>query len=361
MERCTEIGPVEDKEKFKGVNRYFYRFFYDDNNMSPERFEDAVFHEESSGRSDECYCCAKREQTRFDHSTRVTGHISRDHATPSFSHNGVEYKLHDCIYMLPERSDEPHTIARIIHIRCEGHFNWVVKDHSKLRNSVQKIHVTAQILRRYDDFNGDYFSEFNRGDKHGVRDNRRLYLTNDTENIDPDEKLLGKCHVVHPNRLKNLMKYKDLDDTFYVADKVRYGANSKVANGKFSLKDIEPLNAEDFRDSDDGNEMVEIEESRHEVFAKAGRKLKAMDVFAGCGGLTSGLHESGAVETLWGIELDVEASRTLKRNFPGMTVYNADANFLLHRALLEELGTAKGSVKDPRGNAMPSMPKRGEV
>lgn len=366
MERCTQIGPLEEGDRFKKPNNYFYRFFYDESETSTTRtkFEDATFHEENlevSGaeHSQQCYCCAKLEQIQCEHSTRVTGTINEDRSAESFTHNGVEYKLNDCVYMLPRASDEPNTIGQIIHINCTGGFNWAVKNPAKLRDSVQGVRITIQILRRYDDFNCDYRSEFKRGEKHAIRDSRRLYLTNRTKTIPVDDKLLGKCHIVHPDRISNLAKYKDLDDTFYVADREPDYSDGIVARKAIVLEDLEPLGAEDFQDSVDGNKLVGIEECRRENFVKAGLKLRAMDVFAGCGGLTSGLHEGGAVETLYGIEWDIDASRTLKRNFPHMTVYNENANTLLQRAIQEERGTAPGVMKDLQGRPMPPMPKCG--
>ncbi|KFX99338.1 hypothetical protein O988_03927 [Pseudogymnoascus sp. VKM F-3808] len=344
VERCTQIGPLEEGDRFKKPNNYFYRFFYDESETSTTRtkFEDATFHEENlevSGaeHSQQCYCCAKLEQIQFEHSTRVTGTINEDRSAESFTHNGVEYKLNDCVYMLPRASDEPNTIGHIIHINCTGAFNWAVKNPAKLRDSVQGVRITIQILRRYDDFNCDYRSEFNRGEKHAIRDS------------------------LHPDRISNLAKYQDLDDTFYVADREPDYSDGIVARKAIVLEYLEPLGAEDFQDSVDGNKLVGMEECRRENFAKAGLKLRAMDVFAGCGGLTSGLHEGGAVETLYGIEWDIDASRTLKRNFPHMTVYNENANTLLQRAIQEERGTATGVMKDLQGRPMPPMPKCGAI
>lgn len=378
MERCTTTGPFESRERFKDVNRYFYRFYSDESSKTPIGFEDATFHEETEdaaaaanidGQRESCYCCEKDAQKQLKHDFRVLGQINSDDTTSSMSYNGVEYNLYDCVYIKPEWSDQPHMIGRIVRLRCEGQFRWPVKDQAKLKSSVQEVYVTAEIFNRYDDFKGDYFKEFMGGDKHTARDSRRLYLTNEKKviRIPPKNKskdngfkyeLLGKCHVVHPDRINDLEGYKELDDTFYAADKVRSDF-SKDSEGVYRLEDLEPLSSAYFHESTDGNKMVDLEASRHKAFESAGRKLKAMDVFAGCGGLTAGLDASGAVETVCGIEWDVDASLTLKRNFLQMTVYNQDANILLERALLEETGRAKGVLRDLQGKPLPPMPKRG--
>ncbi len=41
-------------------------------------------------------------------------------------------------------------------------------------------------------------------------------------------------------------------------------------------------------------------------------KLATMDIFAGCGGLTCGLHKAGAAETKWSIEYEQPAAEAFK-------------------------------------------------
>lgn len=36
---------------------------------------------------------------------------------------------------------------------------------------------------------------------------------------------------------------------------------------------------------------------------KTTRPLKAMDIFAGCGGLSEGLHQSGVCQTRWAVSI----------------------------------------------------------
>lgn len=62
-------------------------------------------------------------------------------------------------------------------------------------------------------------------------------------------------------------------------------------------------------------------------------KLKALDVFAGCGGLSEGLHQSGVAETLWAVEQDSDAARAFKQNNPNATVFTEDCNVLLKEVM----------------------------
>ena len=96
-------------------------------------------------------------------------------------------------------------------------------------------------------------------------------------------------------------------------------------------------------------------------FLDNGKKLHTLDIFAGMGGLSMGMHLSGAVETLWAFEYSEAACRTYERNFPNAQVYNFDANLLLDRAIRRENGEELEPLKDLRGTLMPDLPLRGEV
>ena len=54
-----------------------------------------------------------------------------------------------------------------------------------------------------------------------------------------------------------------------------------------------------------------------------------MDIFAGCGGLSLGLHQSGVAETKWAIECYDSAAKAFKANNPNTDVFTADCNLLL--------------------------------
>jgi DNA (cytosine-5)-methyltransferase 1 len=54
-----------------------------------------------------------------------------------------------------------------------------------------------------------------------------------------------------------------------------------------------------------------------------------LDIFAGCGGLSEGLHQSGAADSKWAIEVDEIAAKAYALNFPDATVFTDDCNVLL--------------------------------
>ena len=44
--------------------------------------------------------------------------------------------------------------------------------------------------------------------------------------------------------------------------------------------------------------------------------LKTLDIFAGCGGLSEGLHQSGVADTHWAIECEPSAAQAFRLNNP---------------------------------------------
>ena len=64
-------------------------------------------------------------------------------------------------------------------------------------------------------------------------------------------------------------------------------------------------------------------------FPKLARPLKMMDVFAGCGGLSIGMEQSGAAKTFWAIESVEPAAEAFKKNHDICTVFNYDCNDFL--------------------------------
>lgn len=58
-------------------------------------------------------------------------------------------------------------------------------------------------------------------------------------------------------------------------------------------------------------------------------RLRCMELFSGCGGLSAGLHQSGVAEARWAVELEEGASHSFRLNNPGCEVFQDDCNTLL--------------------------------
>lgn len=77
------------------------------------------------------------------------------------------------------------------------------------------------------------------------------------------------------------------------------------------------------------------------------RPLHCMDVFAGCGGLSEGLHQAGIAVTKWAIEKEPAAANAFKLNNPDCLVYTDDCNELLNQ-VMTEIDNAGSSRNLPR-------------
>lgn len=64
-----------------------------------------------------------------------------------------------------------------------------------------------------------------------------------------------------------------------------------------------------------------------------GLALMTMDIFAGCGGLSEGLHRAGAARTKWAIEYEQPAAEAFKLNNPNATTWCCNCNVLLAAAM----------------------------
>ncbi|KAL5240708.1 hypothetical protein ACI65C_008118 [Semiaphis heraclei] len=81
------------------------------------------------------------------------------------------------------------------------------------------------------------------------------------------------------------------------------------------------------------------------------KPLRGLDIFAGCGGLSKGLEDSGLVISNWAIECDEKAAEAFKLNNPESTVFVEDTNHLLKLAIAGEKTNSKNQ----------NIPQKGEV
>jgi len=98
-------------------------------------------------------------------------------------------------------------------------------------------------------------------------------------------------------------------------------------------------------------EKVETAPENAPSYYDVKEKLRCLDIFAGCGGLSSGLHEAGVAESRWAVEIFEPAANAYKLNNPACTVFTDDCNLLLKNAM-------EGVKTNHKGQ---KIPERGEV
>uniref|UniRef100_A0A8C1QZG8 DNA (cytosine-5)-methyltransferase n=1 Tax=Cyprinus carpio TaxID=7962 RepID=A0A8C1QZG8_CYPCA len=79
-------------------------------------------------------------------------------------------------------------------------------------------------------------------------------------------------------------------------------------------------------------------------------KLRTLDVFSGCGGLSEGFHQAGISETNWAIEMWDPAAQAFRLNNPGTTVFTEDCNVLLKLVMSGEKTNSLGQKLPQKGD-----------
>lgn len=165
-----------------------------------------------------------------------------------------------------------------------------------------KIRITVRVrkLRRYDEGRLSWQHELRDHGRPSVRDNRRLYLSDKEANVSTD-RIEGKCQVMQVDQIKDLDAYKDQADTFWTDCQEGRDSSGEI---KYS-----PLMAGDLRQSRGTQQEIAERKQLLEKFHASTKPLQTLELFAGCGGLSQGLKDSGAAETKWAVEFGPAAVR----------------------------------------------------
>jgi hypothetical protein len=130
--------------------------------------KDAYFHKDDKLEDQEdysfCHCCHIRTEELSRKATKIIEKVGRDWVTNSISHDGVEYKVNDFVYINPELRTSPYVISQITEIK-------VLLDRSK---TWVDFDITLQLLRRCGELGGTYTEEIANGVTYRNRDKFRL-------------------------------------------------------------------------------------------------------------------------------------------------------------------------------------------
>ncbi|KAL2069986.1 hypothetical protein VTL71DRAFT_14666 [Oculimacula yallundae] len=348
----VEKGGIVE-EKFIRDKEYFCRFHY---NPDTYTFTDASIYDfanDDHAESGPCEVCNKRTAAdKEEGSIKILGPSQREGSKlhfQGFRVRDTNYYLYNFVYIF-EDEKEVYKIGQIVDIsaRAQGY------DPKKAMVKEQKLHIKVGIYQRFDDFQKPWFKAIVKGSVPRVRDERRLYYTGINCPTTVNE-LDGKCCVQHREEIENFDAYKDKDDHFWVDQQV----SETIRPGDLVKRsDLVPLCSEDMRYSE--HSTTEAEE-RLKDFTKKGKKLVALDLFSGAGGLTLGMEFSQIVETRHAVEFSEAACRTYKKNFPDCTMHNADINLMLERAVRRDHGEQLDPLHDCHGDLVEELPARGEI
>ncbi|XP_014661569.1 PREDICTED: DNA (cytosine-5)-methyltransferase 1-like [Priapulus caudatus] len=363
---------------------YFYKLWYD-----PEmaRFEDPPDATAPSNDPKFCICCARTDEVNQRESCQKGTQLQEQPSDGRTSYSmvkrdGLEYMVGDCVFLIPEafsfavnpasqpkkkyknneaaddeelypeyyrkggyvkgsNSDipEPFRIGRIVEIYCPKK----IFNGDDVRLKIQKFYRPENTHKGVV---AGYQADLN-----------MVYWSNEIATVDMKD-VVTKCTVVNAENLTEpLAKYsRNRADRFYFREAYNHdtkefeeppseawlmGAKGKGSKGKGKGKGKGKSSAP----------PVEEEKSEEEKERELGfRKLRCLDVFAGCGGLSEGFHQAGIAESRWAIEVFEPAAQAFRINNPGCTVFTGDCNLLLKLAMEGEKTNGIGQRLPQKGD-----------
>ncbi|XP_072949109.1 DNA (cytosine-5)-methyltransferase PliMCI-like [Epargyreus clarus] len=226
---------------------------------------------------------------------------------------------------------------------CVGHIAAVTAAGEGPLISPQDIYVKVNILYRPENTT----SRFPQHEDLNV-----VYWSDEIKEISFSA-VMGPCHLVYEKNIP----HQDTLHEWLGRDPSRFYFRMAFNRASGELEDV-PQHATAVGRTDRGKDKGKgkgksskpVEVSQSVAEAKV-RPLRTLDVFAGCGGLSDGLHQSGLAECKWAIENVEAAAHAYSLNNKSCTVFNEDCNALLKAAM-------EGSSHSAAGLRLPAQ---GEV
>ncbi|KAM4889230.1 DNA (cytosine-5)-methyltransferase 1 [Thomomys bottae] len=372
-------GGLEPEDMLPGEandgKTYFYQLWYD---QDYARFESPPKMQPSEDNKHKfCVSCARMAEMRQKEIPRVLEQVDElDHKFfySSATKNGVVYRVGDGVYLPPEAfpfniklsspvkrpkkepvneqlypehyrkysdyikgsnldAPEPYRIGRIKEIFCAK------KSNGKPNEADIKIRVNKfyRPENTHKSTPASYHADIN------------VLYWSDEEAVVDFKLAQGRCMVEYGEDLPECVQEYSArgPDRFYFLE--AYNAKSK------SFEDPpnharSPWNKG--KGKGKGRSKVKSptqESSEPEVELKL-PKLRTLDVFSGCGGLSEGFHQAGIAQTLWAIEMWEPAAQAFRLNNPASTVFTEDCNVLLKLVMAGEVANALGQRLPQKGD-----------
>ncbi|XP_065218148.1 DNA (cytosine-5)-methyltransferase PliMCI-like isoform X2 [Planococcus citri] len=152
-----------------------------------------------------------------------------------------------------------------------------------------------------------------------------VYWT-DEECVVPFSEVEGKCYVANSRNLSCTADewtrggpYRFYYEEEYIPKERKFVPAPKMTTRDVKCNGIRPKS----------NSLERIIEEIPKPWPSLSRPLHSLDIFAGCGGLTEGLHQAGIAEVHWAIEKEDAAAHAFRLNYPNAKVFADDCNKLL--------------------------------
>ncbi|XP_057452069.1 DNA (cytosine-5)-methyltransferase 1-like [Lotus japonicus] len=278
-----------------------------------------------------CHSCKLNEDQKEKDIFKINSSKS------GFLLRGTEYSLDDYVYVSPLYFDEKIAQGTYKSGRNVGLKAYVVCQVLEIivQKEIKKAEIksTEVKVRRF--FRPDDVSN----EKAYCSDVQEVYYSNETHIISV-ESIEGKCEIrkkkdilesSSPGIFQNVFFCEHLYDPatgsikqLPTQIKVKY-SSGHTADAAARKKKGKCTEGDDISDTDKERNLSNE------------KRLATLDIFAGCGGLSEGLQQSGIASTKWAIEYEEPAGNAFKANHPDALVFINNCNVIL-RAVMEKCG-----------------------
>ncbi|XP_078007936.1 DNA (cytosine-5)-methyltransferase 1-like [Phascolarctos cinereus] len=359
-----ELKIVEDNGR-----NYFYQMWY---NPDYARFETPPKVEPpKENKYRFCSSCTRQSEMKEKEISRVLEPLEEVDDKIFYGlamKNGVQYRRGDGVFLLPGAFElffkAPTVIKRLKEAVNEDQYpEYYRKQSDYIKGSNQNVpepYRIGQIKEIFCHKQSDgtdiklRINKFYRPENtHECRMNKfwddiNLLYWSDEEVVVDFEDVQGRCVVKYLEMMTEPHEKYSLGDPEHFYFQEAYIAKKK------SFEDV-PSYARGDKHKGEGKgkskgKSVAVEPSEQKITEIKLPKLRTMDVFSGCGGLSEGFHQAGVSETLWAIEMWEPAAQAFRLNNPGTTVFTEDCNVLLKMVMSGEKTNSLGQRLPQKGD-----------
>ncbi|KAL7082283.1 hypothetical protein ACP275_14G089700 [Erythranthe tilingii] len=300
--------------------------------------------------SGSCQACKVREVDEERETFKLDASLS------SFSYRGTEYSTNDYVYVSPyyfsaEKGAELFKGGRNVGLKAYAICQLLeICDVKQPKNAdASSVRVKVRRFFRPDDVSLD---------KAYSSDIREVYYSEEMHAV-PVDVIEGKCEI----RKKKDLGPQDVplifDHVFFCEYQYDPSKGSirqlpsqikiKYSTGQLNTEVNDDVTARKKKGKCKEGEMDSESAKLKEVPKQ--NCLTTLDIFAGCGGLSEGLEQSGASSTKWAIEYEEPAGDAFRLNHPGALVFVNNCNVIL-RAVMEKCGDEEDCISTPEADKL---------
>ncbi|CAD0201424.1 unnamed protein product [Chrysodeixis includens] len=157
--------------------------------------------------------------------------------------------------------------------------------------------------------------------------------------------VVGPCHLIYEQNVPqpySLLEWLERDPNRFYFRSAFDKTNGQFVDVPHHAVNIGRTERTKDKGKGKGKSSKPAETTNTKLDTVSVRPLRTLDVFAGCGGLSEGLHQAGIAECRWAIENLEAAAHAYALNNKNCIVFNEDCNALLKQAMSGATHSAGG-------------------